>query len=202
VGLLYIFSTSLLYPVIAALLLLFAGSLALIGSLIQEYTSRQRDLGELEKASLKAAELAGAGKAEDAAAALSGYKSHQRVSIALKQMGRSLKGGLIEIRLEKILQDAELGMAKALEPERIGAKAGPILGLMGTLIPMGPALIGLSQGDIKSMANNLVIAFATTVIGLVVGGICYGAVVIRGRWYKQDLSDLEYAAEILERGAK
>lgn len=37
---------------------------------------------------------------------------------------------------------------------------------MGTLIPMGPALIGLSGGDIKSMADNPVIAFATTVIGL------------------------------------
>ncbi len=41
-------------------------------------------------------------------------------------------------KLEKILQDAELRMAKALEPLRIGTKVGPILGLMGTLIPMGP----------------------------------------------------------------
>ena len=88
-------------------------------------------------------------------------------------------------------------MAKALEPLRIGVRAGPILGLMGTLIPMGPALIGLSQGDIKSMADNLVIAFATTVIGLVVGGICYGTMVIRSRWYRQDLSDLEYSIELI-----
>jgi len=88
-------------------------------------------------------------------------------------------------------------MAKALEPLRIGVKAGPILGLMGTLIPMGPALIGLSQGDIKSLANNLVIAFATTVIGLVVGGICYTAMVIRTRWYRQDLSDIEYAIDLI-----
>jgi biopolymer transport protein ExbB/TolQ len=176
--------------------------LALVGSLIQEYTSRQRDLVKLEEVSLLAAELAGAGKAEDAAAALGGYKSHQRISRSLEEMARSLKSGLHEFKLEKILQDVELSMAKSLEPERIGAKAGPILGLMGTLIPMGPALIGLSQGDIKSMANNLVIAFATTVIGLVVGGICYGALVIRSRWYKQDLSDLEYAVEIMERRAQ
>jgi len=202
VELLYIFSTSLLYPVIAALLLLFAWSLALVGSLIQEYTSRQRDLEKLEEASLLAAKLAGAGKVEDAAAALGSYKSHRRISGSLDEMAQSLRSGSSRFKLEKILQDAELSMAKALEPERIGAKVGPILGLMGTLIPMGPALIGLSQGDIKSLADNLVIAFATTVIGLVVGGICYGTVVIRSRWYKQDLSDLEYAVEIMERTAQ
>jgi len=108
-----------------------------------------------------------------------------------------LERGLFIIKFEKILQDAELGMAKALEPMKIGAKAGPILGLMGTLIPMGPALIGLSQGDIRALADNLVIAFATTVIGLAVGGICYGALVIKSRWYRQDLSDLDYAVEIM-----
>jgi len=68
---------------------------------------------------------------------------------------------------------------------------------MGTLIPMGPALISLSQGDIEQMANSLVIAFSTTVIGLAVGGICYATYVIRTRWYRQDLSDLEYAVDIL-----
>ena len=48
---------------------------------------------------------------------------------------------------------------------------GPVLGLMGTLIPMGPALVGLSSGDIASMAYNMQVAFATTVVGLVIGAI-------------------------------
>ena len=47
VNVLFVFSTALLYPVIVALLLLFAWSLALLGSLISEYSSRRRDLGEL-----------------------------------------------------------------------------------------------------------------------------------------------------------
>jgi biopolymer transport protein ExbB/TolQ len=177
--------------------LLFAWSLALFGSMINEYTSRRRVLGELEDASLKAAEMTREGRTKDAGLALESYKSQYQVSTALQEMGRSLEKKPIETRLEKNLQDAELRMAKALEPARIGAKVGPILGLMGTLIPMGPALIGLSQGDIKSMADNLVIAFATTVIGLVVGGICYSALVVKSRWYRQDLSDLEYAVDIM-----
>lgn len=201
VELLYIFSTAFLYPDIVALLLLFAWSLALLGSLINEYTSRHRALSELEELSLKAADLRRAGRAKEAAEALSSYICPQQLSLALEQIGRSIETGLFDLKFEKILQDIELSMARALEPLRIGVKVGPILGLMGTLIPMGPALIGLSQGDIKSLADNLVIAFATTVIGLVVGGVCYAVMVIRSRWYRQDLSDLEYAVELL-RGRK
>jgi biopolymer transport protein ExbB/TolQ len=197
VELLYIFSTAFLYPVIAGLLLLFGWSLALVGSGINEYTSRRRVLGELEDLSAKAADLIHEGRTKEGAAALESYNTSWQISMALEEMGASLQTGFIKTKLEKNLQDAELRMAKALEPLRIGVKAGPILGLMGTLIPMGPALIGLSQGDIKSMADSLVIAFATTVIGLVVGGICYGLLVVKSRWYRQDLSDLEFAADIM-----
>ena len=36
---------------------------------------------------------------------------------------------------------------------------------MGTLIPMGPALVELSTGDIGSMAYNMQVAFSATVVG-------------------------------------
>ncbi len=195
--LLYIFSTAFLYPDIAGLLLLFAWSLALLGSLINEYTSRRRSLSELEELSLRAADLKKEGRTKEAAQALLSYKCPRDLFLSLEQIGRSIETGRFDLKVEKILQDIELSMARGLEPLKIGVKAGPILGLMGTLIPMGPALIGLSQGDIKSLADNLVIAFATTVIGLVVGGICYAVMVIRSRWYRQDLSDLEYSVDIL-----
>ena len=197
VQILYIFSTAFLYPDILALIILFAWSLAMLGSLIHEYTSRHRALEELEELSLKAVSLIEEGRPKEASETLKGCKCPLQLARALEETGGSIEKGLIQFKFEKILQDAELSMAKALEPLRIGVRAGPILGLMGTLIPMGPALIGLSQGDIKSMADNLVIAFATTVIGLVVGGICYTAMVIKSRWYRQDLSDLEYAIELI-----
>jgi len=197
VNVLFVFSTALLYPVIVALLLLFAWSLALLGSLISEYSSRRRDLGELEDVCLSAAELAGTGKVDQIESVLGSYASHARTSKSLREVALSVMKGTFPFRFEKILQDAELNMSKAVEPIRIGVRVGPILGLMGTLIPMGPALISLSQGDIEQMANSLVIAFSTTVIGLAVGGICYATYVVRTRWYRQDLSDLEYAVEIM-----
>jgi biopolymer transport protein ExbB/TolQ len=198
VNVLFVFSTALLYPVILALLLLFGWSLALLGSLISEYTSRRRDLAELERVCIEASEMAGSGRGDMACSAVEGYKAPARVSKALSEAARSLSSDAFAARLEKALQDAEFGMVKALEPIKIGVRVGPMLGLMGTLIPMGPALISLSQGDIQQMADSLVIAFSTTVIGIAVGGVCYGVYTVRNRWYQQDMSDLEFAAELME----
>jgi biopolymer transport protein ExbB/TolQ len=69
---------------------------------------------------------------------------------------------------------------------------------MGTLIPMGPALVGLASGDIASMAYNMQVAFATTVIGLVVSAIGFITQQARERWYVRDLSLLEYVAELVK----
>jgi biopolymer transport protein ExbB/TolQ len=66
---------------------------------------------------------------------------------------------------------------------------------MGTLIPMGPALIGLGSGNIAEMANQLVIAFTSTVIGLFIGGIALVITSIRRRWYLEDMKDIEYISE-------
>lgn len=202
VNVLFVFSTALLYPVILALLLLFGWCLALLGSLISEYTSRNSDLAELERACSEAAVMARMGREDQACSLVEGYRAPSRVSGPLMKAVKSLNSDAFEAKIEKALQDAELGMGKALEPVKIGVRVGPMLGLMGTLIPMGPALISLSQGDIQQMADSLVIAFSTTVIGLAVGGICYGVYVVRNRWYRQDLSDLEYAAVLLQSGGE
>ena len=59
---------------------------------------------------------------------------------------------------------------------------------MGTLIPMGPALAGLASGDIASMAYNMQIAFATTVVGLVAGAVGFLTQQVKQRWYLQDMT--------------
>ena len=77
-------------------------------------------------------------------------------------------------------------------------KMGPMLGLMGTLIPMGPALVGLSTGDIASMAYNMQVAFATTVVGLFSAAIGFVTKQTKNRWYTEDMSNLEFMADLLE----
>ena len=72
-----------------------------------------------------------------------------------------------------------------------------MLGLMGTLIPMGPALVGLAAGDIATMAENLQVAFSTTVIGLFVGAVGFATHQAIQRWNTEALNDLEFISELM-----
>jgi biopolymer transport protein ExbB/TolQ len=100
-------------------------------------------------------------------------------------------------RLAKRLADFDFGSLRRLERTRMLVRAGPALGLMGTLIPLSPALSGLASGDVKKLSDNLRVAFSVTVLGLLVGAIAYGISLVRDRIYGQDLSDLEYVAATL-----
>lgn len=104
---------------------------------------------------------------------------------------------IFSINLEKLLQKWEIMVSKRLERTKVMIRLGPMFGLMGTLIPMGPALIALTKGDVNTLANSLIIAFGTTVVGLLVGGVSYFIFTIRTRWYKEDMNDINYLCEVL-----
>ena len=98
---------------------------------------------------------------------------------------------------QRLLADFEIGADKDLATSKTLGKMGPMLGLMGTLIPMGPALVGLSTGDIASMAYNMQVAFATTVVGLFAAAIGFITGQVKQRWYLKEMTDLEFVAELL-----
>ena len=98
----------------------------------------------------------------------------------------------------KLLQEYEFYTIKRLERTRILVRIGPMLGLMGTLIPLAPALVGLASGDVAALSENLVTAFSVTVIGLLIGGLAFLVSIVRDRLYSQDISDMEYLLELLE----
>lgn len=76
-------------------------------------------------------------------------------------------------------------------------RAGPAIGLMGTLIPLAPGLAALGRGDMTRLAADLRVAFAATVIGLLVGTTAFALTLARTRMYGEDLNALERAAEEL-----
>jgi biopolymer transport protein ExbB/TolQ len=80
---------------------------------------------------------------------------------------------------------------RRLERVDLLARSGPILGLMGTLIPLGPGLAALSSGDIAILATAMTVAFDTTVVGLLIGLIAYVIGRIRRRWYEATWAVLE-----------
>src|SRR5690606_24851119 len=52
-----------------------------------------------------------------------------------------------DLRIEALLAQAEHGGLRSLNSVRFAVRAGPSLGLMGTLIPMAAGLSGLARGD-------------------------------------------------------
>lgn len=70
-----------------------------------------------------------------------------------------------------------------LERSDLLSRCGPILGLMGTLIPLGPGLTALGNGNMEILATALTVAFDTTVVGLLIGLVNYCISRMRRRWY-------------------
>lgn len=104
-------------------------------------------------------------------------------------------GDYSRIHAAKLLNDAEQKASRRLESTRVFSRIGPLLALVTTLIPVSPALVALSSGNVEALSANLIVAFSSTVIGLLVGAGGYTISVIRERMYEQDLSDLEYVLE-------
>jgi biopolymer transport protein ExbB/TolQ len=106
-----------------------------------------------------------------------------------------------EHQLNKALADFDFASQRRLGRTRVLVRAGPALGLMGTLIPLSPALTGLASGNTQALSHDLRVAFSVTVVGLLIGAIAFGISLSRDRLYGQDLSDLQYVAAMVNDGA-
>lgn len=95
----------------------------------------------------------------------------------------------------ELISSEETRLIKKTNKTDILVKVGPILGLLGTLIPLGPGLATLGSGDILTLAQSLTIAFDTTVTGLSVGALSYLISKFKKQWYESDLINVETVAE-------
>lgn len=133
------------------------------------------------------------GAADQAAAvALAHEAPGPLVERALVELDLALRDGSGD-RVEHALADFELGVQRRLDRTRMLVRAGPALGLMGTLIPLAPALSALGDGDYQQLAEDLRTAFAATVVGILVGTAAFALTLVRTRRYTEDLAGLERA---------
>ena len=186
--LLYWISSGMMIPVIIIILIAFGYSLLLLGDLYSSFLSRLRNrdcISEIMKY------------------AVSMPISTIEFSKLAKQenlLGRHVKKlndcSWHTVHGEKALSDFELEANKSLKVPKTIMRTGPMLGLMGTLIPMGPALAGLASGDIASMATNMQVAFSTTVIGVFIGAIGFVAQLTKNQWNQSDYAILAYLYEL------
>ncbi|WP_124060775.1 MotA/TolQ/ExbB proton channel family protein [Gordonibacter sp. Marseille-P4307] len=83
------------------------------------------------------------------------------------------------------------------------SKIGPMLGLMGTLIPLGPGIVSLKDGNTALLAQSLNIAFDATVCGLVCAVASLIVSKIRAGWYADYVESVESIATcILEKASQ
>ena len=186
---LYWISTGLLVPVIVLLIVLFGRALLLVGSFYGQYLSIRKTEALLRN-ELNALTPA---TVTELAAKLPEKSS----SLVISYIRQVLEAHDSPAQVQRLLANFEIAADKDLAISKTLTKLGPILGLMGTLIPMGPALAGLASGDIASMAYNMQIAFATTVVGLVAGAVGFLTQQVKQRLYLQDMTNLEFLSELL-----
>ena len=103
--------------------------------------------------------------------------------------------------VEHALDDFEHVVERRLDRTRMIVRAGPAIGLMGTLIPLAPGLRALGRGDVHLLANDLRIAFAATTVGLLSGTVAFGLTLARTRRWNEDLASMERATERLRAAA-
>ena len=100
-----------------------------------------------------------------------------------------------ELLLTEIIHDTEQGGQRLIQRARYSIKMGPTLGLIGTLTPMSRALSSLSEGNFAGLSGQMITAFSTTVLGLIVGGLAYTMAHVRVKWQRQDLYLISRLAE-------
>jgi len=188
-------SQSLLIPVIVGLLLFMFYAIISLGGLISEYSSRRKvEISEIRNAMSSISNPGNPQRIKKALGSLQIPRAYKEILLEIANTS-SLPPRTREALARKLIETEELKIAKRLEKTDIITRLGPSLGLMGTLIPLGPGLVALGAGDIQTLAHNLTIAFNTTVMGLATGGVSYAISKIRRRWYGEYLSDLEALVE-------
>lgn len=186
---LYWISSGLLVPVVLLLIFFFLRSLLLLGGFFSQYLTMRKSGIMLQK---EVKQLS-----SNNLSTLTERLPKGKLPV-VTCISKMLENRNSPAKVTFLLDEYECMVERELETPKMFTKMGPMLGLMGTLIPMGPALVGLSSGDIASMAYNMQVAFATTVIGLFAGGIGFVVKAVKQRWYRRDMGMLNYIADMLD----
>ncbi len=183
-------STGLLVPVVVLLIYFFLRSLLLLGGFFGQYLVKRKTEAAIRKElnALTAENLD----------TLPERLPKNKQAVVVSNMKRMVENRHSAARVNRTVDQYAQFVDKDMSLPSTLLKMGPMLGLMGTLIPMGPALVGLSTGDIASMAYNMQVAFATTVVGLFSAAIGFVTKQTKSRWYKEDMSNLDFLADLME----
>ncbi|ADB52917.1 MotA/TolQ/ExbB proton channel family protein [Conexibacter woesei] len=192
-NILFEISDALRYPVLILAVLALVVVIAEVGTLLAEVRRRRvRSVARTEHAVDLAREALAAGDRATALRAVKSVGYNEAMNEALEATVEQRDHPDAANRIAKRLAEYDYRSVKRLERTRILVRMGPALGLMGTLIPLSPALAALGEGDVVRLTDDLRVAFSVTVAGLLVGAVAFAVSLVRDRMYDQDYSDVEY----------
>ena len=180
-------------PVVILLIALIFVTVVLIGVVLGEYFTEHKCLKvELPKL---VDEINKAEEEIDTCIIESGLLNRQKKVLLELTKHPELNDQMRESLAVRLIQEEQEVYDKRVKVSDLVAKLGPILGLLGTLIPLGPGIIALSQGDTATLATSLLTAFDTTIAGLIAAGTAMVISNIRNGWYENYMSILETLME-------
>ena len=94
--------------------------------------------------------------------------------------------------------DLDVAAHKMMETTRIVTRVAPMLGLVATMIPMGPALKSLADGNLANVSHNLTVAFSAVILALITASITFWIVSVRRRWLAEELAWIKARREVLD----
>jgi len=184
-------------PVVVILILLMAAAVFMLGWLIAEALGERRKLTKALPELLD--KLRACAGAEEMAAVIQGAGLLRRQKEALIELTKhpDFTPVMREALAAQLLEAEDAHFSRIVQLTELIARLGPIFGLLGTLIPLGPGIIALGQGDTFTLSESLLTAFDTTVAGLLAAALASVISAVRRRWYRRYGSDLETIAECL-----
>ena len=189
---LHALSQGLLVPDIILLLAFACYALFCIGSIVMEYFTERRSFRIAMPKFLNSLMQAEEGEIPEVIRA-SGLLNRQKSALLTVYDYRTLHDDALLALIRRIVYAEEKRYDSITGRNNTAAKISPMLGLMGTLIPLGPGVAALGQADPSALSASLLVAFDTTVAGLAVAAVCLAVGKIRSNWYGDYLSTLESA---------
>ncbi|RAP48947.1 MAG: flagellar motor protein MotA [Methanosphaera sp. rholeuAM74] len=192
-----VISQSLTLPVIVILIVIAIMTIVITGMVISEYSLRKKVPVELTSRMIY--EINEADSLEDVNKIVTSSDIPDTQKDVLSQLVKSnnLTSVSREALARRLVENEEERIDNTLRKTDVITRVGPTLGLMGTLIPMGPGLAALGMGDITTLAQSLTVAFDTTIVGIGSGALCYFLSKIRRGWYEHYLSDLDALTDVV-----
>ena len=184
-------------PVIVLLLFLVAVTLFMIGWLIAEFFTERRHLRAKLPALVDQLNTTDNKVQIDRCIESSELLYRQKVALKELVMHPDITPLMRESLAVRLLQEEQSFYDRRLKISDVIAKIGPMLGLLGTLIPLGPGIIALGQGDTITLSSSLLTAFDTTIMGLIAAAVAIVISTIRSRWYANYMSVLETLMECI-----